>query len=54
MLGAALRGHFVGLPAGDIQRMSGAFLLQDGEIRKAFRSKLISDHTDYLALATPL
>jgi peroxiredoxin len=53
MLGAALKGHFVGYPAGDIQRMPGAFLLERGEIRKAFRHKLVSDRPDYLALATP-
>jgi peroxiredoxin len=52
-LGAWLKGHFTGLPAGDIQRMPGAFLLQRGEIRKAFRHKLISDRPDYLALAAP-
>jgi peroxiredoxin len=51
MLVAWLHGHFVGLPAGDIQRMPGAFLVKDGEIRKAFRHKLVSDRPDYLALA---
>src|ERR1035438_7947207 len=43
MLVAWLNGHFVGLPAGDVQRMPGAFLLKDGEIRKAYRHKLVSD-----------
>ena len=47
------RGHFVGLPAGDVQRMPGAFLMDRGEIRKAFRHKLVSDRPDYVALATP-
>jgi peroxiredoxin len=51
MLVAWLNGHFVGLPAGDVQRMPGAFLIVDGEIRKAFRHKLVSDRPDYLALA---
>ena len=51
MLVAWLNGHFVGLPAGDVQRMPGAFLLVNGEIRKAFRHKLVSDRPDYLALA---
>ncbi len=51
MLVAWLNGHFVGLPAGDIQRMPGAFLLVNGEIRKAFRHNLVSDRPDYLALA---
>jgi peroxiredoxin len=52
MLVAWLNGHFVGLPAGDVQRMPGAFLVVHGEIRKAFRHKLVSDRPDYLALAT--
>ena len=51
MLVAWLNGHFVGLPAGDVQRMPGAFLLVNGEIRKAFRHKLVSDRPDYLSLA---
>ncbi|HME12679.1 MAG TPA: SelL-related redox protein [Candidatus Acidoferrum sp.] len=50
MLIAWLNGHFVGLPAGDVQRMPGAFLIRDGEIRKAFRHKLVSDRPDYLGL----
>jgi hypothetical protein len=53
MLGAFFHGHFVGFPAGDVERMPGVFLLQNGEIRKAFRHKLVSDRPDYLALATP-
>ena len=54
MLRAALNGHFAFYPEGDIQRMPGVFLLDRGrgEIRKAFRHKLISDRPDYLALAT--
>lgn len=53
MIGAFFQGHFVGFPAGDVERMPGVFLLQGGEIRKAFRHKLVSDRPDYLALATP-
>jgi peroxiredoxin len=53
MLLAWTHGHFTGLPAGDIQRMPGAFLMDRGEIRKAFRHKLVSDRPDYVALATP-
>jgi hypothetical protein len=53
MLLAWSHGNFVGLPAGDIQRMPGAFLMDRGEIRKAFRHKLVSDRPDYVALATP-
>jgi len=52
MLSAWSRGHFLGYPAGDIERMPGAFLMDRGEIRKAFRHKLISDRPDYVALAT--
>ena len=53
MLHAWFRGHFVGFPAGDIERMPGAFLIDRGEIQKAFRHRLVSDRPDYLALATP-
>ena len=53
MLSAWTRGHFAFFPAGDLERMPGAFLLQQGQIRKAFRHKLVSDRPDYLALATP-
>lgn len=53
MLGAWTKGHFAFYPAGDVKRMPGAFLLHKGEIRKAFRHKLVSDRPDYLALATP-
>lgn len=52
MLAAWTHGHFLGLPAGDIERMPGVFLLQRGEVRKSFRHKLVSDRPDYLALAT--
>lgn len=51
MLIAWLHGHWIGLPAGDVQRMPGAFLLYNGEIRKAFCHKLVSDRPDYLAMA---
>jgi hypothetical protein len=50
---AWLEGHWVGLPAGDVQRMPGIFLVQRGQIRKAFRHKLVSDRPDYLQLASP-
>jgi peroxiredoxin len=53
MLNAWFRGHFVGFPAGDIERMPGAFLIDRGKIQKAFRHKLVSDRPDYLTLATP-
>ncbi len=53
MLGAWSRGHFLGFPAGDIERMPGAFLINHGQIQRAFRHRLVSDRPDYLALATP-
>jgi hypothetical protein len=53
MLTAWLRGHWAGLPAGDMERMPGTFLLVNGEIREAFRNKLVSDRPDYLGMATP-
>lgn len=52
MMAAWTRGHFSGFPSGDIERMPGAFLLRQGEVRKSFRHKLVSDRPDYLALAT--
>ena len=52
MLMSWLEGNFIGLPAGDIQRMPGAFLLQNNQIKNAFRHRLVSDRPDYLRLAT--
>ena len=52
MVMAWMSGHFVGLPAGDVERMPGAFLLHGNQIRKAFRHKLVSDRPDYLSLAS--
>ena len=52
MLMAWLRGHWAGLPAGDVERMPGVFLLVESEIRKAYRHKRVSDQPDYMALAT--
>ena len=51
MLGALVRGHFIGFPAGDIERMPGAFRVDQGKIQNAFRHKLVSDRPDYLSLA---
>lgn len=42
------------MPAGDVIRMPGIFLIQNGEIRKAFRHRLVSDRPDYLEMATPV
>jgi hypothetical protein len=52
MLMSWLDGNFAIVPAGDIQRLPGVFLLQDGQIKSAFRHKLISDRPDYLGLAS--
>ena len=52
LLSAWLSGHFAGLPAGDVERMPGVFLLEGNVILKAFRHKLVSDRPDYLALAS--
>jgi hypothetical protein len=52
MVVAALEGNWSGLPAGDVQRMPGVFLIQNGEIRKAFCHKLVSDRPNYLEMAT--
>jgi hypothetical protein len=52
LLTSWLQGNVSGLPAGDVQRMPGAFLLQHGQIRSAFRHKLVSDRPDYLQLAS--
>jgi peroxiredoxin len=51
MLMAWMEGNFIGLPAGDVQRMPGAFLLHRGAIKAAFRHKLVSDRPRYLELA---
>jgi hypothetical protein len=52
MVGTWLRGNFAIVPQGDVERMPGAFLIQDGEIQKTYRHKLISDRPNYLSLAT--
>jgi hypothetical protein len=52
MITSWLQGNFVGLPAGDVERMPGAFLLRNTQIEKAFRHKLVSDRPNYLELAT--
>jgi len=47
-----MSGHFVGLPAGDVERMPGTFLLRGNHIHKAFRHKLVSDRPDYVSFAS--
>jgi hypothetical protein len=51
MLMSWMDGNFALLPAGDVQRMPGAFLLENNQIKSAFRHKLISDRPDYVRLA---
>ncbi len=50
MLLAWLEGHWAGLPALDMRRMPGVFLLIDGN--KVYHHKLLSDRPDYMGLAT--
>lgn len=52
-LSAWAHGHFVGAPAGDVERMPGVFLIHRSAVLKSFRHKLVSDRPDYLALANP-
>jgi peroxiredoxin len=52
-LQAWLQGHWIGVPAGDVERMPGVFLIKNGAIAKAYRHKLVSDRPDYLQLANP-
>jgi len=52
LLIALLEGHWAGMPAGDVQRMPGVFLLVEGTIHKSYRHELVSDRPDYLILAT--
>jgi hypothetical protein len=46
-----IKGHGVGLPAGDIRQMPGVFLIYRGELLKSFRHKSASDRPDYTAMA---
>jgi hypothetical protein len=49
---AVARGHRVGLIVGDSLQMPGVFLVDGGEVVKAFRHESSGDIPDYLALAT--
>jgi len=44
-------GHGFGVPEGDVLQLPGAFLLQDGQIIKAYRHQSSSDRPDYSELA---
>lgn len=46
-----VRGHGVGLPAGDIRQMPGVFLIYRGELLKSFRHRRASDRPDYSSMA---
>ena len=46
-LRALFKGHGVGRPVGDPRRMPGAFLLDQGAIKRAFRPDTVSDRPDY-------
>lgn len=48
---AFLRGHGVGCMVGDGFQMPGVFLLQDGQVKKAYRHKTAADRPDYLQVA---
>jgi hypothetical protein len=51
-MAALTRGHVAGAVIGDALQMPGVFLVQNGEVLKAFRHETSSDVPDYLALAT--
>lgn len=49
---ATLKGHILGRPEGDPFQMPGAFLVEDGEIVKAYRHEHAASRPDYCELAT--
>lgn len=46
-----LQMHGVGKIVGDVKQLTGAFLIRDGKIIKAFRQSYSSDQADYAAMA---
>ncbi len=48
---ALLRGHGLGLPAGDGFQMPGAFVIRDGRLVRMFRHQRASDRPDYQSFA---
>ena len=46
-----LRGHRPGRPSGDVFQLGGAFLIHNGEILAAHRSKTSFEQPDFIALA---
>jgi hypothetical protein len=51
---ATARGHRLGRRDGDTRQMPGVFLVQDGQIIKAFRHRDVADKLDYRAIASRL
>ncbi|MGD1844940.1 MAG: SelL-related redox protein [Salibacteraceae bacterium] len=49
-----LKGHWVGFEKGDGFQMPGVFLLQHGQVTKAYRHHTAADTPDYRFLATPV
>lgn len=46
-LKAILKGHSIGRLRGDGFQMPGAFLIEQGELKQAFRARTSADHPDY-------
>ena len=46
-----VRGHVPGIPKGDIFQLPGAFLVEDGQIVREFKSRNSVDHPDYVEFA---
>lgn len=46
--------HGIGKIVGDVKQLSGAFLIRDGKVVKAFRQKYSSDRPDYAAMVCDL
>jgi len=53
-IAAVLRGNRIGALAGDGFQMPGVFLIEAGDIKRAFRHRTAADRPDYAALACPL
>ena len=46
-----LRGHVPGKPVGDIFQLPGAFLLENGQVVREFKSQNSVEHPDYVKFA---
>jgi peroxiredoxin len=49
-----LEMHGVGKVVGDIKQLTGAFLIRDGKVVKAFRQRYSSDRPDYTSMVCDL